>query len=330
MKKNYSIEIEKIKKKFIHYYMCLTIGILIFFIVLYKFFIVNTEMVWYLIIGVVFLSYTYNIIKNKYTANRLIKYYLILAPIYNFYILLTFWDNSLGSYVTLFPIPIAAYIFFSKKEAVFFALYATATIVICFFVNRFAGLSFPRYTRDEAVFCDIILFTYNLTVLALLFIFNDKIKRIGILSELALSHPKAHTIPEFQAHKASENPFYDMDRKQLEDFIERLKKTMETEKPYRDPKLDITKLSTQLEVSYSYLSKVIRIKGYKNFNNYINQYRIEYVKTLLDQSDLQKVTLMYIYTEAGFTSQSTFNRVFKQFEGITPSEYISNHFGKSK
>ena len=31
---------------------------------------------------------------------------------------------------------------------------------------------------------------------------------------------------------------------------------------------------------------------------------------------------MYIYTEAGFTSQSTFNRVFKQLEGITPSEYM--------
>ncbi|WP_353886233.1 helix-turn-helix domain-containing protein [uncultured Chryseobacterium sp.] len=33
---------------------------------------------------------------------------------------------------------------------------------------------------------------------------------------------------------------------------------------------------------------------------------------------------MYIYTEAGFTSQSTFNRVFKQLEGITPSEYMEN------
>ncbi|WP_410566018.1 helix-turn-helix domain-containing protein [Bacillus sp. SIMBA_033] len=32
---------------------------------------------------------------------------------------------------------------------------------------------------------------------------------------------------------------------------------------------------------------------------------------------------MYIYTEAGFSNQATFNRVFKSIEGITPSEYIN-------
>ncbi len=33
---------------------------------------------------------------------------------------------------------------------------------------------------------------------------------------------------------------------------------------------------------------------------------------------------MFVYTEAGFKNQSTFNRVFKQIEGMTPSEYIRN------
>lgn len=77
-----------------------------------------------------------------------------------------------------------------------------------------------------------------------------------------------------------------------------------------------------LDVNYDFLSKVIRYKGFINFNYYINTYRISYVKQLLDESDLEKMTLMYIYTEAGFTSQTTFNRTFKQIEGITPSEHI--------
>lgn len=38
----------------------------------------------------------------------------------------------------------------------------------------------------------------------------------------------------------------------------------------------------------------------------------------------QKFTLEHIYKEAGFSSQSTFNRIFKEQTGITPSEYIEN------
>ena len=53
-------------------------------------------------------------------------------------------------------------------------------------------------------------------------------------------------------------------------------------------------------------------------------HRIECVKRLLHENDIEKVTLMYIYTEAGFSNQSTFNRVFKQMENITPSEYINS------
>jgi len=58
---------------------------------------------------------------------------------------------------------------------------------------------------------------------------------------------------------------------------------------------------------------------------YLNEYRINYVKKLISENNLQKVTLMYIYTEAGFSNQATFNRVFKQIEGVTPSEYITKN-----
>jgi AraC-like DNA-binding protein len=39
---------------------------------------------------------------------------------------------------------------------------------------------------------------------------------------------------------------------------------------------------------------------------------------------------MYIYTEAGFSNQSTFNRVFKQIEGITPSEYFQKNLKNNR
>uniref|UniRef100_UPI0025BC075A helix-turn-helix domain-containing protein n=1 Tax=Chryseobacterium sp. TaxID=1871047 RepID=UPI0025BC075A len=52
------------------------------------------------------------------------------------------------------------------------------------------------------------------------------------------------------------------------------------------------------------------------------EYRVNFVKKLIKESDMKKITLMNIYTEAGFSNQATFNRVFKQLEGITPSKYI--------
>jgi AraC-like DNA-binding protein len=41
------------------------------------------------------------------------------------------------------------------------------------------------------------------------------------------------------------------------------------------------------------------------------------MQKLLYEADFKKLKLMYIYLESGFKSQSTFNRVFKQIEGIT-------------
>ncbi len=93
---------------------------------------------------------------------------------------------------------------------------------------------------------------------------------------------------------------------------------------FKDSNITISSLASQLSINNNYLSKAIRINGYTNFNHYINTIRINHAKNLLSSEDMHKLTLLYIYTESGFTSQTTFNRVFKQIEGITPSEFMKN------
>ncbi|WP_164976788.1 helix-turn-helix domain-containing protein [Chryseobacterium sp. CH21] len=117
-----------------------------------------------------------------------------------------------------------------------------------------------------------------------------------------------------------------INQKTVNEVFEKLNYIMSTKGLFKDPKLNISMLSIQLNINYNYLSKIIRNKGYQNFNAYLNEYRINYVKKLMSETDLQKITLMYIYTEAGFSNQTTFNRVFKQIEDITPSEYIQKNF----
>ncbi|MDR2497507.1 MAG: helix-turn-helix domain-containing protein [Tannerellaceae bacterium] len=94
------------------------------------------------------------------------------------------------------------------------------------------------------------------------------------------------------------------------------------EKPYLDPNFSIAQLSIQLNSNNSYISRAIKLKRDMSFTTFVNSYRIEKVKELIRNSrDLY--TIEHIYTSAGFANQSTFNKAFKQIEGVTPSEYAT-------
>jgi AraC-like DNA-binding protein len=62
-----------------------------------------------------------------------------------------------------------------------------------------------------------------------------------------------------------------------------------------------------------------------SFSDYINQQRIEKVKKLLKSEDQKKYTLLAIAENAGFSSKSSFNAVFKKMTGLTPTQYKANH-----
>ncbi|MBL0268466.1 MAG: AraC family transcriptional regulator [Chitinophagaceae bacterium] len=71
------------------------------------------------------------------------------------------------------------------------------------------------------------------------------------------------------------------------------------------------------------LSMVIN-KGFSmNFNDWVNKYRLEEVKSLFEKGEHKKQTLLSIAFECGFNSKATFNRAFKKATGITPREWLS-------
>jgi len=58
-----------------------------------------------------------------------------------------------------------------------------------------------------------------------------------------------------------------------------------------------------------------------NFNEFTNFYRVAMVKRMIEQGEMEKYSVLHLYTKAGFRSQSTFNENFKKFTGTTPKEY---------
>jgi putative ABC transport system permease protein len=66
---------------------------------------------------------------------------------------------------------------------------------------------------------------------------------------------------------------------------------------------------------------VINIALKKNFNDFINEYRIQEVTRKMQDPAFDRITLLGIAIDSGFNSKSTFNRAFRQMTGKTPAEY---------
>ncbi|MFK7806899.1 MAG: helix-turn-helix domain-containing protein [Saprospiraceae bacterium] len=97
---------------------------------------------------------------------------------------------------------------------------------------------------------------------------------------------------------------------------------MEEEKPYLNPELNLIQLAKELRMTRAQLSEIINIGYQKNFNDYINQFRVEAVKQSLREGNQERLSLLGIALECGFNSKATFNRVFKKFTGLSPTGYL--------
>ncbi len=103
---------------------------------------------------------------------------------------------------------------------------------------------------------------------------------------------------------------------------ERLIHAMLEEKLYLVPDINLTGLAKKMKVNKSELSAFINKKMDKNFNQYINGYRVEAFKEAIENGENKNLSLLGIALNVGFSSKATFNRVFKQMEGMTPKEYL--------
>jgi len=101
---------------------------------------------------------------------------------------------------------------------------------------------------------------------------------------------------------------------------EKLLQFMDTGKPYLKNDLKISDLADSLSVPYHQLSQLINDEFNVNFYDFINKYRVEDAKKLL-RAETRNPKMLAVAYEVGFNSKATFNRVFKKFTGLTPSEY---------
>lgn len=100
-----------------------------------------------------------------------------------------------------------------------------------------------------------------------------------------------------------------------------IKKKIQEQELFTNPKLDLRVLSEVLGVKEKELSRLINQCGKINFYQFINEYRIGKFKELVQSPEAYQFSLLGLATQAGFSSKSTFYAAFKKLEGMTPKQY---------
>ena len=110
----------------------------------------------------------------------------------------------------------------------------------------------------------------------------------------------------------------------VEDFREKMVDILENEKIYLNPNLKLLDVAKRIGLSSNQTSQVINQSFDKDFNSFINGFRIKEAAFLLGQHP-QKTITEVIY-QVGFNNKVTFNKAFRKSFGCTPKEYVRKQF----
>lgn len=100
---------------------------------------------------------------------------------------------------------------------------------------------------------------------------------------------------------------------------------IETEQPYLNPSLSLRLLADQIDIHPNQLSWLINEHLGKNFNEFINQLRVEHFKKIALDPSNSHISLIGLAFESGFNSKTVFNTTFKKETGMTPKQYQKSH-----
>ena len=111
----------------------------------------------------------------------------------------------------------------------------------------------------------------------------------------------------------------------LENFgpeLERLNEYMERSRVWLEEGLTIAGLASKLEMREYKLRKIINSGlSFRNFNQYLNSYRIKEACRILADPQKTDLTVLRLAYDLGYASLAPFNLAFKKITGITPTEF---------
>jgi AraC-like DNA-binding protein len=155
-----------------------------------------------------------------------------------------------------------------------------------------------------------------LFILSLIFIFFFA---IGIVWK-GLTHPQLFSGIEQPAERERKYAESIRDEERASAKTE-LRALMEEKKLFLDPDLTLEKMAANTRYSPKRLSQLINDSHGQSFFDFVNSYRIREAESILRASKDPRLTILEVMYACGFNSKSSFNTIFKQKTGKTPTEY---------
>jgi AraC-like DNA-binding protein len=142
----------------------------------------------------------------------------------------------------------------------------------------------------------------------------------GEAPSLASAPPPASSIPpaETAAARYERSGLTEQEATALKDA---LLAVMDKERLYQNSDLTLADLADRLDTTPHKLSEVLNSQLEQTFYDFVNAYRVQDVKRRIADERLRHLKILSLAMDAGFASKSTFNHVFRQHTGRTPSAY---------
>lgn len=246
--------------------------------------------------------------------------FILKIAFFSFYTLiffsnLLFWKQYKMVFLWFLPILCATYIVFDfKKDLITLILVFTSIL----FTPLLSVIINNNIHTKQGIITEKDYFIFNIStsilvsLLTILAVYN--IVRLYKLRRNFNTKPDNHTL------LLNENEY----NINLQTIYNDILKALEDKNLYTDINFNIQILASLLNTNTTYISAAINRNTGKNFKTFINEYRIKLVIADFKNELHKNYTLKYIYSKSGFSSQTSFNRVFKNHYNITPSEFLLN------
>ncbi len=144
-------------------------------------------------------------------------------------------------------------------------------------------------------------------------VFDEKKEGSEPFISLAVVENEGKTVPKTEPK---------LDFQELEKWKTKIENAMQHDKLFLNSELTLSELSDTLNSHNSLISNVINTAFQKNFNDFVNEFRVNIFKEKINDPKLKHLTLLAIAFDCGFNSKSTFNRAVKKATGQMPSEFL--------
>ncbi|MBZ4189156.1 helix-turn-helix domain-containing protein [Niabella beijingensis] len=185
-------------------------------------------------------------------------------------------------------------------------------IFLCIWFVYLVPYVIPRYT--DWMLDNLDWYPLYVPITLLIYWLGIKGYMVSWQQQVAEKKQEAAPLPEQLVHTA----------------IGLLKKTMEQDRLYLNAALTLQMVAQHTGLTSKTISAVLNQHLRKNFNEFVNGYRVALFKERLLANGAEQLTFTGIANDCGFSSPATFQRVFKQIAGMSPSEFRKNYSSSGK